>query len=725
MRRLLFSLLLLDACGGGSGPVTPPPPPPPPPPPAPAPVASVTVSRDTATLVPRQTLQLSAVTKDQNGAVLSGRTVTWASTAGATATVSSDGLVTAAAAGAASISATSEGKSGATAVTVKDGAVIIASGGLAATADSAARVTVPPGALAADQAITIAPVLNPLPNPRLIGGTAYDFGPTMTFALAVTLKISYAGSTVPASADQTRLRIHRLTGGAWVEVVGSTVDVAGKTVSAPTSSFSTYAIVELAPVPVATVTMTQDTATLVPQQTIQLIPVLKDQTGAVLTGRTVTWGSSAGTVATVSIDGVVTAVAAGTTTVTATSEGQNGIATITVKDGAVVSPAGGTASTAGGAVLVTFPAGALTTAKTITIAPAVNPPANPLLVPGTAFDFGPSGTFAQPVTITISYAGTTVPAAVDPATLRLHRLTAGVWVALPGSTVNVSTKTVTGQTTSFSTYAVLSVPVTPAGSGILFQTDRDGNAEVYRMNPDGSGQTRITNALGFDGEARWSPDGTRIVYTKGTDIYTMNADGTNITRLTTDPGADSQPAWSHDGSMITFVASRGGNIGIWVMNSDGSNQHRLTGAGFDEHPAWSPDGTKIAFSTGSGAVYVVNSDGTNLVNLTTGTDFAGGPAWSPDGTRIAYSGYFHSLDQFHGDIYVMNADGSGKSRLTTDIGSEAAPAWSPDGSQIAFVRLVGNSNTNIQIFVIGSGGGGGTNISNHSGINSAPAWARP
>ena len=126
---------------------------------------ATTLSRDTATLVPRQTLQLAAALKDQSGNALTGRTVTWGANPVTVASVSADGLVTAAAAGTATLAATSETKTGSATITVKDGAVVTSAGGVAATARSVARVILPAGALAADQAITITPLANPLPSP--------------------------------------------------------------------------------------------------------------------------------------------------------------------------------------------------------------------------------------------------------------------------------------------------------------------------------------------------------------------------------------------------------------------------------------------------------------------------------------------------------------------------------------------------------------------------------
>ena len=86
---------------------------------------------------------------------------------------------------------------------------------------------------------------------------------------------------------------------------------------------------------------------------------------------------------------------------------------------------------------------------------------------------------------------------------------------------------------------------------IAFQSNRDGNVEIYVMNADGSGLTRLTNSPGADAVPNWSPDGRKLVFQSERDgnieLYTMNADGTGQTRLTTHPGRDLDPAWSPTG----------------------------------------------------------------------------------------------------------------------------------------------------------------------------------
>jgi Tol biopolymer transport system component len=261
---------------------------------------------------------------------------------------------------------------------------------------------------------------------------------------------------------------------------------------------------------------------------------------------------------------------------------------------------------------------------------------------------------------------------------------------------------------------------------IAFVSDRDGNAEIYTMNADGSGVMRLTNSPGRDDYPSWSPDASRIAFASERDgnpeIYVVNADGGGVTRLTNDPAPDSQPSWSPDGRRIIFASERlvQARTDIWVMNADGSNQVRLWEAALrpvyspdgrliagifrfgqfmylgvmsadgaagprpllevymHNDPAWSPDGRRIAFEgivdADSSEIMTINADGSNLVDLTKTPKIVDRyPTWSPDGSRIA----FVSAGEGNDDIYVMNADGSNAVRLTDSPAWDAMPDWSP------------------------------------------------
>jgi dipeptidyl aminopeptidase/acylaminoacyl peptidase len=293
---------------------------------------------------------------------------------------------------------------------------------------------------------------------------------------------------------------------------------------------------------------------------------------------------------------------------------------------------------------------------------------------------------------------------------------------------------VTGRTQSFGNGSddvwLIKIRGTYCGK-VIFSSTRDGNSEVYAMNPDGSGSERLTFNPASDGEARFSPDGTKIAFMSNRagnlDIYVMNADGTGETRLTDDPSHDVHPAWSPGGDRIAFHTYRDGDAEIYVMNADGSGQMPLTSndAGdFDAH--WSPDGSQIAFWSdrdGNWEVYVMNADGTAQTNLSNGPAKDFHPSWSPDGTRIAFSS---TRDGNH-EVYVMNADGSGQTRLTSDASSDAVPGWSPDGTRIVFQSdRFGDYEIVVMDAVDRNADGEGdnmANLTNRPGDDYSPSWA--
>jgi Tol biopolymer transport system component len=272
----------------------------------------------------------------------------------------------------------------------------------------------------------------------------------------------------------------------------------------------------------------------------------------------------------------------------------------------------------------------------------------------------------------------------------------------------------------------------PGADGkIVFESARDGDPEVYVMNADGSGQTRLTTNPGFlDGVATWSPNGTKIAYQvcpqfgNDCEIFVMNPDGTGKTNVSNSPGTvDIRPAWSPDGTKFAFTARpvMGGNNDIYVMNADGSGRAQLTtDPASDSVPVWSPDGSKIAFESdrsGNTDIWVMNTDGSGLINLTSHPASDSGANWSPDGSKIV----FQSTRSGNFDIWVMNANGSGQTAITTAPGFEANPAWSPSGTRIAFAASDATSEEDI--YVMNPDGSGQTNLTSASAEQDTnPDW---
>lgn len=187
----------------------------------------------------------------------------------------------------------------------------------------------------------------------------------------------------------------------------------------------------------------------------------------------------------------------------------------------------------------------------------------------------------------------------------------------------------------------------------------------------------------------------KIAYTSNRDgnleIYAMNADGTNQTRLTNNPGVDDHPAFSPDGRKIAFLSQNSsGAYTIKLMNADGTNQTDLTSIDHDNYQypwhgteslSWSPDGNRIAFEEG-GEIYIIKIDGSNRTNLTNHPAFDYEPSWSPDGARIIFA----STRVFFTLLHTMKTDGSDVGALPSDGDFwDQSPDWSPNGNKIVFV----------------------------------------
>ena len=206
-----------------------------------------------------------------------------------------------------------------------------------------------------------------------------------------------------------------------------------------------------------------------------------------------------------------------------------------------------------------------------------------------------------------------------------------------------------------------------------------------------------------------------------TEIHLMNTDGSDQRRLTSGCCFE----WSPDGTKIAFYRPSGA---LWVIDADGSNSRRLAKGGaeglnfLEPGLTWSPDGKQIAFvgphtRLSDSAIYVVNPDGTGLARLSAPKNLAADsdPDWSPDGTQIVYS-------RDGSTVIVMNADASAQRVLSRGELEGWSPVWSPDGARIAFEGT--ERLRQFDLYVMQRDGSGRRNLTNTRSPNeSDPRWS--
>jgi len=296
----------------------------------------------------------------------------------------------------------------------------------------------------------------------------------------------------------------------------------------------------------------------------------------------------------------------------------------------------------------------------------------------------------------------------------------------------------------------LTVP-TAQSSAVVFVSDRDyinqvnpnySHNEIYRMNADGSNQTRITNSPEAKSSPHLSRDGKTIVFSGmssqvGTQIFKVNADGTSLVQLTSNASRNTSPTISPDGRTIAW--SEGYNSGIFLMDINGNNQRLLTQTNLPDHapaPSFSPDGTSLVYDDfrSNQSVLVVRTLSNGNERVIQPTIPAGGspgintPHFSPDGKRIVFSA--SSGSGTNNSAFLVNIDGSDAKTPTTVFipsNQRATPVFNPSNGALFYDAFFPESKSPFRILVqiasAGANSSGGEKIVTTLGDNFDPSFA--
>ena len=280
----------------------------------------------------------------------------------------------------------------------------------------------------------------------------------------------------------------------------------------------------------------------------------------------------------------------------------------------------------------------------------------------------------------------------------------------------------------------------PTIAKIAFSSNRDGNWDIWTMNPDGSDPVNLTRDAAADFSPVWSPTGEQILFVSfregGESLYLMDADGGNIRRVLDNWHSRSDATWSPDGKRIASVS----DAVLYIATIDGKSVEPVAQTGFGSvgYPAWSPDGKEIAF------IYYKPKQGYELRLLNVKTrkqkvilgeldkyPVKSHPAWSPNGQQIAFvlrklRGFLNQADadawQDEDTIYLINRDGNQLRQLVSEKGPNALhPTWSPQGDEIIYQQKTGGFT---QLFKINVGTRAKTQLT-HKGNNSRADWFDP
>lgn len=249
----------------------------------------------------------------------------------------------------------------------------------------------------------------------------------------------------------------------------------------------------------------------------------------------------------------------------------------------------------------------------------------------------------------------------------------------------------------------------PNDSNVVFQSNRDGNVELYYTDLLGSGEAvRLTNTQANNTNPMYGPDARTVVYQSdrngSIDLFTIDQITGKEVQITSDLADDINPFYSPDLKWLVFQSNRNNNWDIFILNVETGNEFQLTDTPADEvFPSWSPNGRQIAYlvdNAGGTDLYIVDVNGNNLKRITV-DGHTNNHVWSPEGNRIAYQ----SERNGNLDVYSYDLITNKEYRVTDYAGVDSGPTWDCGGTNLAFTSLRDGDPNIFQVFWQGGSAG--------------------